>query len=100
MEARTAIGLARMADEFLCKDDDGQLMLDPLGEAFRKYVAKDQFDEPIRKAHRFVRQEAERFHTEGNSRLADRYSTLLGYFESRLPIWGLNDDKDPDTRPS
>lgn len=83
--------LAAVCRSLLCRDQDGQVIVDYLGQGMRDLqggVTPETLD-AIEKAYRFVRSEATRFQDEGCEKLEVRYTKVLNYFHARLPIWGL-----------
>jgi len=84
--------LARAKDlcnALVCQDDDGQVIIDYLGERAAKL---NQF--PGSKACSFVRKgmakiegELNEHRKKGNSGLTKRYEKLLAYYQSRMKFW-------------
>src|SRR5690606_10451052 len=82
--------LARICRSLLCHDGD-TVMVDYLGQGFHNIDGGSKLTlVAIEKAYQFVRSEATRFQDEGCEKLANRYAKVLGYFHSRLSIWGLD----------
>jgi hypothetical protein len=44
----------------------------------------------VTEVREFVLAEQERASESGDAKLAERYASLRRYFESRLPLWGLD----------
>jgi hypothetical protein len=73
--------------------EDGRRILDYLAEPLATFKAdsKEQFINGILKpAYEFVRNQPEKWRSEGNHKLLDRSNRLLRYFESRVGIWNLS----------
>ena len=68
-------------------DDDGQRIVDYLGEAFKARFASLEITKTVFDAYDFVLAQSAKWQTERNSKLAFRYTHLRNYFEKRLPIW-------------
>lgn len=80
-----------MADHckaLITNDHDKQKILDVLGEAFHSTL--DCYEKHlVEKAYEFVVQSHNDFTKQGDLDLAPRYETLRMYFESKLPLWGI-----------
>lgn len=72
----------------LHQDVDGLTMIDFMGSAIHE-AASDVgiYRDLACKVHLFARREWARFREERNTKLAFRYKALVGYVESRLPLW-------------
>ena len=80
----------RQCRALMCKDIDGQIIIDFLGKGMRDFYKCAGNILPVMDAYRFVQSEARRFADSDNRKLAARYQLLLHYVESRLPLWGLS----------
>jgi hypothetical protein len=80
---------------FLCQDVDGEWIVDFAGAAIRKLYGEDEHHgaDPVREAYRFAVGERDKFRQERDHKLAWRYSHLVQYLESRLPIWALSPEE-------
>lgn len=92
-DAEAAAVMRHMADTscgLVVQDYDGRCIVDFMGKGVRGLLREHaRFLDAIRKAHAFVRTEAERFRAEKNDKLAERYARLQRYVESRLALWRL-----------
>lgn len=86
--------MASMCRSLIHEDTtDGNFMIDFLGEGVRNLFDRSgRLVDVVGAAYRFVRSEAVQFREVGESKLANRYESLLRYVESRLPIWGISID--------
>jgi hypothetical protein len=85
---RNAIQTAKHCKDYLFQDDDGLFAVDFLGAAFHEGASKVPGIETVIDAARdFVEEERARFTTDGNERLAARYTRLASYVRGRLDIW-------------
>jgi hypothetical protein len=86
--ARLTAGLCSL---LIGLDVDGQPIVDYLGDGYRAiltpHVRRIAAKELLPRAHQFVSAEERRYRETGNTKLALRYGAVLGYFESRLPLW-------------
>jgi hypothetical protein len=80
---------AESARRFIFRDADGAAALDYLGLEFRS-IAPPNTTEAVEAAYHFVRAEHGRMSASENEVLAARYERLKGYFDLRLPSWGIN----------
>ena len=85
--------VASLALEFICRDEyDGNWILDYLGPVFLDNFMHDDCIELVKSAHKFVKQERNKFSATGtmpNEKLAVRYSILDHYFTNRLTQAGV-----------
>jgi hypothetical protein len=83
--------MAARCRSLLCHDTDGQVIVDFLGQGVLDVLngAKPDLVSGVEKAYRFARSEAARFRQAGDDKLSARYTALVEYMKSRLPIWGL-----------
>lgn len=80
-------GAASRCYECLKMDDDGQMIVDYLGEAYRSVYPKKDHYLFIKKAYDKIMLSQERFKKEKNSKLALRYELLKRYFDDRMHLW-------------
>ncbi|MBI3804421.1 MAG: hypothetical protein HY282_11740 [Nitrospirae bacterium] len=92
----TKIG-SQMADfclSLFARDVDGNLILDYLGEGFKKHMAPNgfvgDFKDIPKKAYKFAEKELEKWREARNTKLSIRYNLLLNYLNARLPLWEDN----------
>ncbi len=83
-----------MADiclSLFARDIDGNVILDYLGEGFKKHMVPDGFHDDLKvipkMAYEFVEKEFKKWRKERNTKLSLRYNHLLNYLSSRLPLW-------------
>ncbi len=83
--------LAIICRSLLCRDVDGKVIVDFLGQGAFDYMEEVDlgYISWVEKAYRFVKSETLRFQQEKNEKLAPRYAALQEYMEARLSIWGL-----------
>jgi hypothetical protein len=90
-EPRISGLMRQMADascSLVARDSDGLHIVDYLGRgAHDLYGGRDGVERAVPMACDFIRAETERFRTEGNSKLADRYAKVQQYFKPRLGLW-------------
>lgn len=80
--------LAKSSWNLLGRDEDGCYIVDYLGEAYRNLLSGlPAGTECVEKGLAFAREQHDRFISEGNPKLAGRYSSLRRYFEYRAPAW-------------
>lgn len=84
------IKLANLCSEMLIKDFDDCIIIDYLGEGFKKSVAGTLTQIEIKAAYTFVRGCLVSYREQKNIKLASRYKTLCDYFESKLHLWGVD----------
>lgn len=90
---RNAIQTVEHCKRFLVRDNDGQFMLDFLGDAFREVASRvPGIEETIGDAYAFVRGTYDQFEAEGPPKLAGRYQRLKEYMEGRLEQWEKLED--------
>jgi hypothetical protein len=70
-------------------DDDGNTILDYLGEDVRNVMLLPE-QQVVQKAYNLVIEQSNKHKAEKNTKLGFRYSLLRNYFESRLPSWGIS----------
>jgi hypothetical protein len=87
----------QMADicfSLFARDIDGNVLLDYLGEGFKKHMVPDGFHDDLKvipkMAYEFVEKEFEKWRKERNTKLSLRYNHLLNYLSARLPLWEDN----------
>lgn len=83
----------QMADVCLslfARDVDGNIIMDYLGEGFKKYMAPDGLGSIPREAHEFIMKEVEKWKEARDTKLSVRYSLLLSYLNARLSLWDEN----------
>ena len=79
---------AGVCESFLCDDTDGYQIVDFVGQGVRRVTGSDSDMRSVaQRAHAFVHGEYERFQSEGNEKLQERYARLMRYMEQRLPLW-------------
>ena len=72
------------------KDTDDQSIVDFMGEELYSGVSTEpEVVSAVGKAYRFACSELSRYKAQSNEKLAQRYSRLVHYMESRLYIWGI-----------
>jgi hypothetical protein len=83
--------IAKKTMELVATDADGKRILDYLGQTIVDNAAPggNQRDHLVRPAYEFVLAEQQRIEAAGNAKLIERYGLLRRYFESRLPLWGI-----------
>lgn len=74
--------LGQLCLDLIVKDADGSWILHYLGPVFRELVPAESFAELYKHALEFVKSQVQLHRKEGNSKLAFRYTMLLGYFEA------------------
>jgi hypothetical protein len=76
--------------KLLTEDDDGQAILDYLGDEFKDNLqAVPLTPEVVQMAYNFVMSESIKYQTEKNSKLGFRYTLLRNYFEARIQKWEI-----------
>ena len=78
---------ARTVREMLRQDGDGQVIVDYMGETFKKYVSSMIDREIIHQARQFAAGQLAHFTTRKNEKLQGRYERLVEYFDSRTHVW-------------
>lgn len=87
----------QMAERLIFKDNDGEYALDFMGSEMKE-LSMGTFDsDAIDKVLSFVKQERDRFRSENDPKLADRYNRLWNYVTSRADIWGAVIPKGEDS---
>jgi hypothetical protein len=89
LAGKTITAITHKIIELIANDLDGKRILDYLGAAALKNSAPGQKEMMIQPAYGFVLAEQSRVIAGGNSELIARYALFRGYFESRLPLWGI-----------
>lgn len=80
--------MAECCLDMVCETPDGVFMVDYLGEGFRKYIASTlDAVSTYADALSYVEKQLEHWRNEKNSKLIERYETLLDYFMERKNIW-------------
>ncbi|MGA7190764.1 MAG: hypothetical protein WBY66_19880, partial [Candidatus Acidiferrales bacterium] len=88
---RSITAIAKKMMELVATDEDGKRILDYLGQTMVDNAApagKHQ-DYIVRPAYEFVLAEQRRIKATGDAKLVERYDLFRKYFESRLPLWGI-----------
>jgi len=75
------------AEKMIAVDDDGQRIVDYLGEVFKARFTSLNMTKTAFDAYDFVLAQSAKWQAERNSKLAFRYTHLRNYFEARLPLW-------------
>jgi hypothetical protein len=91
--ARATKAIVQKMTQLISTDDDGQRILDYLGPVLASLMKPAEVEVMVKPAYDFVVSEHERFLSNGDSKLSERYGLLRRYFESRLPQWGLTPSK-------
>lgn len=79
--------MARLLLGLLVKDGDGVLILDFAGRWFQENLA--DAGEILKKAHHFAKQSREEHRNNPDKKLFERYSSVVRYLESRMPVSNL-----------
>jgi hypothetical protein len=77
--------LAEDCQAVVFRDTDGQPALDYLGPKMAENALR--FAGMFSKAYAFIEAELERWRAQGNLKLAERYSKVKDYFDSRKTLW-------------
>jgi hypothetical protein len=91
--AKAVAAIVQRIRRFITTDFDGKRILDYLGAIMAEQSAPSHADQMVRPAYNFVLAEQTRVAAEGNQELIERYRLLRSYFETRLPLWGLQAQK-------
>lgn len=75
--------------DLISMDTDGERVLDYVGKATAQVARPQDAQHVVKPAYEFVVEEHERFLSGTDPKLPERYALLRSYFESRLPVWGL-----------
>jgi hypothetical protein len=80
----------------IATDTDGKRILDYLGQTMVEHAGPGggQKDLLVRRAYDFVLAEQKRIIEKQNPKLIERYDAFRRYLESRLPLWGIDVNKD------
>jgi hypothetical protein len=89
-DAKANKAVVSRAMQMIANDEDGKRILDYLGEITRENASPKTSEVMIRPSYKFVLAEEERALKSQDTKLAERYASLRRYFESRLPLWGLD----------
>ena len=81
--------LANACLSLLKRDQDGSVIIDYLGDAFRTLNPGAEMKEIVHTAWKFAVAQHEHFMNYHNSKLALRYAWLRQYFEAHLPAWNI-----------
>ena len=73
--------LAAVTHSLLGRDTDGTLIVDYLGQGFRKYIAKTLKSDDYRGASDFIKEQLDHWRAAGDEKLFQRYVALKTYFE-------------------
>ena len=94
--AQTLAALTERAMTLVATDNDGKRILDYLGQTMVQNAGPGggQKEVLVRRAYDFVLAEQKRIVGGKNAKLIPRYEALRRYFESRLPLWGIEVKKD------
>jgi hypothetical protein len=87
--AKAITAIVQRTMKLIATDGDGNRILDYLGAVVVEHSAPEHADQMVKPAYEFVMAEQKRLISEVTSELVARYGLLRGYFESRLPLWGL-----------
>lgn len=92
LESKYRNWIAECCRKMICTDVDGVKILDYFGQTTREMISDTQKSivddkESIEKALEFAEKEWERFKSEGNEKLAQRYFMLRHYIRSRKKFW-------------
>ena len=71
---------AKMCLNMIMQDNDGNFIVDYLGDSFKEYISKDAHLGIHKEAINFVQNEYEKYRRIRENKLAFRYSNLLSYF--------------------
>ena len=85
--SRATRSMAELCSDLLVYDEDGYLILDYLGETFRKNFTGDSNADLPHKAYQFLLSESQKWKQMNNTNLAFRYRLIRNYFEAMLPNW-------------
>jgi hypothetical protein len=94
--AQALAAITERAMTLVSTDNDGKRILDYLGNTMVQHAGPGggQKDVLVRRAYDFVLAEQKRIVEGKNAKLIPRYEALRRYFESRLPLWGIEVGKD------
>ena len=87
--AKAITAIVQRTMKLIATDEDGNRILDYLGAVVVEHSVPEHAAQMVKPAYEFVIAEQKRLISEGTSELVARYGLLRGYFESRLPLWGL-----------
>lgn len=93
MYAETNRRIAESCPALLTRDVDGYIIVDYLGQEFKEGIAGSIDISLIHKAYEYIMEQQSENHEKSTAekrKLFARYSVLRNYFESRLPIWGID----------
>jgi hypothetical protein len=80
IEYEYVFSISNLCKSMIRKDEDGEYILDYLGNAAWNYSLKSVGRDLINLAYTFIKSQKERFEAEGNEKLVGKYSYLLNYF--------------------
>lgn len=86
MHGKVESQIAERCLNLLVLDDDGQLIIDYLGDAFIQQAYGGNAEQIIKDSYRFILEASSTFKAQKDTKLAFRYSLLRDYFEAKLPI--------------
>ena len=87
VQAQYRRSLALVCKELIGQSDDGEYIIDYLGEGFEKYMMNNVDRSLYAEAAQYVSDQLEYWTSEGNSQLSDRYSELMVYFDRNRARW-------------
>lgn len=79
--------LASVCREMITQDEDGQYIVDYLGQGFKKYISNNLDSSIYVEALTYVEEQIERWSNQGDDKLTQRYLSLRGYFEKNRTNW-------------
>jgi hypothetical protein len=90
--ARKADALCAMVQKImdLTAVENGERYLDYLGGVMSQLAKPGEGKIMVQPGYDFIVGEHERFIAAKDAKLAERYGKVRGYYESRLPLWGLD----------
>jgi hypothetical protein len=93
---RSMSAIAGKMMELVALDEDGKRILDYLGQTMVDNAAPggNHRDYMVKPAYAFVLAEQKRINATGDPKLTARYRLFRRYFESRLPLWGIDVQRD------
>jgi len=93
---RSISAIAGKMMELVALDEDGKRILDYLGQTMVDNAAPggNHRDYMVKPAYAFVLAEQKRINATRDPKLTARYHLFRRYFESRLPLWGIDVQRD------
>jgi hypothetical protein len=88
-----ASNLAKQCRKLMVQDTDGLIILDYLGKNIREVFENQIEPEIVVNAWNYVKEQHMQYLQLGDEKLASRYFRMMRYFRSRLPSWGIEEER-------